>query len=79
MKAPNGHRNRLVVLRQGDDRSEASPLFKGYAKLETIKVSANSIWLCPFSLWEKARMRETPAIAEHHESLTPTLSQRERE
>jgi hypothetical protein len=34
--------------------------------------------LCSFSLREKARMRETPAITEHPESLTPTLSLRER-
>jgi hypothetical protein len=34
---------------------------------------------CYFSLWEKARMRETPATTGHLRTLTPTLSQRERE
>jgi hypothetical protein len=29
---------------------------------------------CPSSLREEARRRETPAIAEHPEALTPTLS-----
>jgi len=36
------------------------------------------ICLVSFSLWEKARMRETPAIAGHPRTLTPTLSHRER-
>jgi hypothetical protein len=33
----------------------------------------------PFSLWKKARIRETPAMTGHPKTLTPTLSHRERE
>jgi hypothetical protein len=31
---------------------------------------------CPFSLWEKARMRETPALIEHLRTLTPPWSKK---
>jgi hypothetical protein len=47
--------------------------------LFAIEDSAKVLLLCSFSLWEKARMRETPALIGHPESLTPTLSLRERE
>jgi hypothetical protein len=44
-----------------------------------IEDSAKVLLPCSSSLREEARRRETPAIAEHPESLTPTLSLRERE
>jgi hypothetical protein len=44
-----------------------------------MKAQRKSFLSCPSSLREEVRRRETPAPAGHPESLTPTLSLRERE
>jgi hypothetical protein len=50
-----------------------------YTNVMFLLYNKRSILPDSFSLREKARMRETPAITGHPESLTPTLSLRERE
>jgi hypothetical protein len=69
------------VVRNGreGEQNPAELLKKCYAKVYRRLCESLFSLILAFSLWEKARMRETPAIDRHPRTLTPTLSQRERE